>query len=187
MQGRSKSFDAILNDHKAEKEALVRAKAEALGQGQQQPDAAAAATAGLLLSPAKTPVVNRPNSLQIKPFVANKLAKTPSKALAAPAALSVARTVTVTSSSSPLMSTANRCQKLTSPVLSNSHNSSIATATVSSVRKQLPFTNLQRFDSLHLILLRVKASLIRDNSGVRHVRHGASFSKMAHSNFRDAL
>ena len=26
----------------------------------------------------------------------------------------------------------------------------------------------------------------RDNSGVRHVRHGASFSKMAHRNFRDA-
>ena len=40
-----------------------------------------------------------------------------------------------------------------------------------------------------LFMLVASASIekgVRDNSGVRHVRHGASFFKMAHRNFCDA-
>ena len=155
VEGRSKSFDAILHDHKAEKDAMARAKAEAMSQQQQQqpPPAQSPDASGLMLSPpgkkllaSTASAASRPTSLQLKltQQQQHQQAKTPHKAGVASPLLSVARTVTVTSSNAPIMSLASRCQQMTSLVVSNSHTSSIATATLASVKKQLPFSQQSR-------------------------------------------
>ena len=160
--GRTRSFDAILNELKAMNEAKMRAKIDAHG------NVLSPIKLSPVLSPAAVAPPLRPVGLHSKPIVtaaaalaaARPVVRTPStgsnssssggkafSVVSKPPTSSIStRTVTL-SNSPPLPSVARAAQKLASPFgngFHHHHHSARSSVSKTSARKMLPFTYIPR-------------------------------------------